>query len=70
MALLQNSNAVTPVSGFELKSGRFDRNSASYLSRSNLSGGSTTKVLRVGGLSVLVYLLTKECGALTKVAPV
>ena len=33
MALLQNSNAVTPTSGFELKSARFDDGDSSYLSR-------------------------------------
>ena len=43
MALLQNSNAVTPAdSGFELKSGRFDRQGSSYLHRSPTATGSTT----------------------------
>ena len=32
----------TPSDGFELKSARFDRGSSSYLSKSSLSGGSTT----------------------------
>ena len=33
MAILQNANAITPASGFELKSGRFDDGSSAYLSR-------------------------------------
>ena len=33
MSLLQNSNAITPVSGFELKSGRFEDGDSAYLSR-------------------------------------
>ena len=34
MSLLQNSNAITPPSGFELKSARFDDGSTPRLTRS------------------------------------
>ena len=33
MSVLQNSNAITPVSGFELKSARFDDGDSAYLNR-------------------------------------
>ena len=42
MSLLQNSNAITPASGFELKSGRFDRGSNAYLSKTPTQDGNLT----------------------------
>ena len=42
MSLLQNSNAITPASGFELKSGRFDRGSNAYLSKTPAQDGNLT----------------------------
>ena len=40
MAILQNANAITPASGFELKSARFDNPSAPYLTRTPTVDGN------------------------------
>ena len=40
MAILQNANAITPASGFELKSGRFNDDDSAWLSKAYESSGN------------------------------
>ena len=43
MAILQNANAITPASGFELKSGRFEAGDSSSLARTFNVSNATDK---------------------------